>query len=145
MRYDRVPLRVIKDCLPSILPTLTGLINTSFTTSVFPRAWKKAEVVPHIKEGDTEVPGYNRPISLLPVLSKVIEKIASNQYNSYLTQMNRLTQHQSGNRKNHSTELVAGDIFQAMDEKNLTAMVLIDLSKAFDSICHNTLLLKLKC
>ncbi|KXJ08305.1 putative RNA-directed DNA polymerase from transposon BS [Exaiptasia diaphana] len=146
--HDRVPLRVIKDCLSSILPTLTSLINTSFTTSVFPRAWKKAEVVPHPKEGDPEVPGNNRPISLLPALSKVAEKIALNDYNSYLTKMNKLTHHQSGNRKYHSTEtlglLVTGDIYRAMDEKKLTAMILIDLSKAFDSICHNTLLFKLK-
>ena len=54
--------------------------------------------------------------------------------------MNKLTQHQSGNQKNYSTKtlglLVAGDIFKAMDEKKLTAIVLIDLSKGFDSVCH---------
>ena len=71
-----------------------------------------------------------------------------NQFNDFLTQQGNLTCHQSGNRKYHSTEtlslLVTGHIFKAMDKKEITAMVLIDRSKAFDSICHRTLLLKLQ-
>ena len=101
----------------------------------------------YIKDCDHEVPNNNRPISLLPVLSKVAEKIALIQFNDFLTKQDKLTQHQSGNRKNHSTEtlslLVTDHIFRAIDRQQLTAMVLIDLSKAFDSICHSTLLLKL--
>ena len=90
----------------------------------------------------------NRPVSLLPVLSKVAERIAMRQFNDYLTLHNRLTRHQSGNRTLHSTEtlslLVTDDIFKAMDSRQITAMVLIDLSKAFDSLCHSTLLSKLQ-
>ena len=145
--YDRIPLFVIKDCLPYILPTLSRLINSSFACSEFPRAWKKSVIVPHPKDGGHEVPNNNRPISLLPVHSKVTEKIALIQFNDFLTKKDKLTQHQSGNRKNHSTEtlslLVTDHIFRAIDRQQLTAMVLIDLSKAFDSICHSTLLLKL--
>ena len=95
-----------------------------------------------------EVPNNNRPISLLPVLSKVAEKIALTQFNDFLTKQDKLTQHQSENRKNHSTEtlslLVTDHIFRAIDQQQLTAMVLIDLSKAFDSIFRSTLLLKLR-
>ena len=105
-------------------------------------------VVPRHKDGDHQIPNNNRPISLLPVLSKLTEKIALNQFNDFLTQQGTLTCRQSGNRKYHSTEtlslLVTGHIFKAMDKKEITAMVLIDLSKAFDSICHRTLLLKLQ-
>ena len=65
------------------------------------------------------------------------------QFNDYLTLHNRLTRHQSGNRSLHSTEtlslLVTDDIFRAMDSRQITAMVLIDLSKAFDSLFHSTL------
>ena len=149
--YDRIPLFVIKDCLPYILPTLSRLINSSFACSEFPRAWKKSVIVPHPKDGDHEVPNNNRPISLLPVHSKVTEKIALIQFNDFLTKKDKLTQHQSGNRKNHSTEtlslLVTDHIFRTIDRQQLTAMVLIDLSKAFDSICHSTLLRpwELKC
>jgi len=87
-------------------------------------------------------------ISPLPVLSKVTEKIALNQFTEYLTQQGNLTCHQSGNRKFHFTEtlslLVTGHIYKAMDKKEITAIVLIDLSKSFDSICPRTLLIKLK-
>ena len=104
--------------------------------------------MPHSKDGDHETPSNNCPISLLPVLSKVTEKIALNQFTEHLTQQGNLTCHQSGNRKFHSTEtlslLVTGHIYKAMDKMEITAMVLIDLSKAFDSICHRTLLTKLK-
>ena len=146
--FDKVPISVIKDCLEHILPTLTDLINNSFSSSVFPRAWKKGEVVPHLKEGDHEEANNNRPISLLPVLSKVAERIAMRQFNDYLMSHNRLTTHQSGNRSLHSTEtlslLVTDNIFRAIDSGQITAMVLIDLSKAFDSLCHSTLLSKLR-
>ena len=146
--FDKVPISVVKDCLEHILPTLTDLINHSFSSSVFPRAWKKGEVVPHPKEGDHEVANNNRPVSLLPVLSKVVERIAMRQFNDYLTLHNRLTRHQSGNRSLHSTEtlslLVTDDIFRAMDSRQITAMVLIDLSKAFDSLCHSTVPSKLQ-
>ena len=78
----------------------------------------------------------------MPVLSKVAERIVLAQFNNYLTQKNRLTCHQSGNRKHHlpgNFELlpVSDHIFSAMDKKQITAMVLIDLSKAFDSLCHS--------
>ena len=70
------------------------------------------------------------------------------QFNDYLTSYNRLTRHQSGNRSLHSTEtlslLVTDDIFRAMDSRQITAMVLLDFSKAFDSLCHSTLLSKLQ-
>ena len=144
--FDKVPISVVKDCLEHILPTLTDLINHSFSSSVFPLAWKKSEVVPHPKGGEHEVANNNRPVTLLPVLSKVAERIAMRQFNDYLTFHNRLTTHQSGSL--HSTEtlslLVTDDILRAMDSRQITAVVLIDLSKAFDRLCHSTLLSKLK-
>ena len=146
--YGKVPMSVIKDCLEHILPVITKLVNNSFNQSVFPKAWKKGEVVPLLKEGGHEVPNNNRPICLLPVLSKVAEKLAYSQLNHHLLQKKRLTCHQSGNRKHHSTEtlslLVTNYIFKAIDNKQVTVMVLIDLSKAFDSICHRRLLCKIQ-
>ena len=66
--YGKVPISVIKDCAPHLIPIITRIINQSFASSVFPHAWKKAEVVPHLKEGDDEMPKNNRPLLLLPVL-----------------------------------------------------------------------------
>lgn len=76
--YDKVSVSVIKDCLPHILSIIASIINLSLESSTFPHAWKKAEIVAHLKEGDHEVPDNNRPISLLPVLSKVAEKLLYN-------------------------------------------------------------------
>lgn len=54
--YDRIPIFVIKDCLSHVLRTLTALLNLSFASSAFPRAWKKSEMVPHLKDRDYEIP-----------------------------------------------------------------------------------------
>ena len=137
-------MSLVKDYPQHISPNITFIINSSFANSIFSRVWKRNEVVHYLKDGDHEVRNNNSPISLLQVFSKVAEKIASCQINNYLTETNRLTFHPSGNREFRSTEtlslMVTDHIFQAMDGKHITAIVLIDLSKAFDSLCHLTLL-----
>ena len=65
--------------------------------------WKTAEVIPVLKEGDHEKPNNHRPISLLPVLSKACERISLNQIMPYLEENDRLSVHQSGDKKWHST------------------------------------------
>lgn len=67
----KIPLRVVKDCLPVVLPSLTSIINKSFTTETFTTVWKRVEVIPILKNGDHEEANNNRPISLLPILSKI--------------------------------------------------------------------------
>ena len=146
--YDKVSMAVIKDALPCILPTLTEIVNRSLMSSVFPSRWKESEVIPLLKEGDPEIATNNRPVSLLPAASKVCERIALNQLTTYLEEEKRLTNHQSGNKKLHSTEtlnlLISDTVFESMDRKEITALVLLDLSKAFDSIDHSLLLTKLR-
>ena len=104
-------------------------------------------MIPILKDGDHEKAANNRPLSLLAVASKVLERIVLNQFSAYLRKNNRLTSHQSGNKKAHSTEtlniLLTDKILEAMDKKKITALVLLDLSKAFDSIDHARLLHKL--
>ena len=139
---------VLKDALPCILPILTVIVNRSLLTSVFPSAWKKSEVVPLLKEGDHEIANNNRPVSLLPVASKVCERVALNKLATYMNNHRRLTEHQSGNKKLHSCEtlnvMTTDKLLEAMDSKKLTLVVLMDLSKAFDSIDHCRLLSKLQ-
>ena len=146
--HDKVGMNAIKACLPSILTVITNLFNASLSCGCFPRDWKLAGVVAHPKDGDHEVAGNNRPISLLPVLSKVLERIAHVQLVSYLTSNNLISVHQSGNRRCHSTEtlgvLFTSHLYQAIDEKKMTAVLMLDLSKAFDSINHQKLLMKLR-
>ena len=137
---DRVSMRVIKDALPYILLTRTDIVNCSLLTSVFPKAWKDAEFIPLLMEGDCEIANNNRPVSLLPAASKVCERVALNQLTEYMVRKNRLSQHQSSNKKQYSTEtlnvFMTDMILNSIDKKEMMALVLLDLSKAFDSINH---------
>ena len=145
---DKVTMSVIKNALPCILPVLTDIVNRSLLSSVFPVAWKISEVIPLPKDGDHEIPNNNRPVSLLPAASKICEHVALNQLMTYMTTKRRLSEHQSGNKKLYSCEtlnvMITDKALEAMDAKKVTLVVLLDLSKAFDSIDHATLLAKLQ-
>ncbi|KXJ08106.1 RNA-directed DNA polymerase from mobile element jockey [Exaiptasia diaphana] len=131
---DKVNARIIRDVLPVILGPLTEIINSSIITSTFPDNWKEAEVIPILKDGDHEIAANNRPLSLLCIASKICEKVVHKQLNSYLFENDLLTSHQSGNKKAHFTETLNVHLtdlkLEAMDKKKLTALVLLDLSKA---------------
>jgi hypothetical protein len=132
---DKISMWIIKDCLPVILGPLTDIINNSFTTSTYPESWKIAEIIPLLKEGDHELAANNRPLSMLNALSKICEKVALNQFSCFLNRTNRLSSQQSGNKKYHSTEtlssLVNDFLLKWMDNKKITALVLLDRSTAW--------------
>ena len=109
-------------------------MNNSFSTSTFPKAWKMAEVVPVLTSGCFKDQCNNQPISSLPILSKVSEKLAHHQFVDYITTNKKLSEHQSGNRKLHSTETahVTDDFLMSIDKSEVSALVLLDMSKAFD-------------
>ena len=140
-------MSTIKDAFPCILPVITDMINRSLQTSVFPSAWKISEVIPLLKEGDHEVANNNRPLSLLPAPTSC-ERVALNQLIFYTNKKKCLNKHQSGNKQLHSCEtlgvFMTDKVFKAMDSKELTVIVLLDLSNAFDSIDHRKLLTQLK-
>lgn len=127
---------------------LTQIVNCSLLTSVFPTVWKKAEVIPLVKEGDHEIPNNNRQLSLLVAASKICERVVLNQLTEYMISKRKFTKHQSGNRKLPSTEtlniFMTDKILDYMDRKEVTAFVLLDLSKAFDSIDDVILFRKLQ-
>ena len=101
---DKVNIKVLKDSSPVIAPIITSLISNSFTLSTFPLPWKKAEIVPILKSGDSEEPANTRPISLLPILSKVCERAAHSQFTNFLDSNNVIHHLQSGNKNLHSIE-----------------------------------------
>ena len=78
--YDKISARVLKDSCERIAPVISRLVNNSFKMAAFPKAWKIAEVIPVPKEGNSEEPANNRPISLLRNLSKVSERLAHKQF-----------------------------------------------------------------
>ena len=128
---------------------ISRLVNNSFKMAAFPNAWKIAEVIPVPKEGNSEEPANNRPISLLPILSRVSERLAHKRFVEFLTTHDKLSSYQSGNRKMHSTEtapinVTFMNILKAIDEKSASLLVLLDMSKAFDRLNHNLLLGKFR-
>ena len=110
-------------------------------------SWKSAVVISNLKSGDPDEPENTRPISLLPIMSKVCERANHTQSMDFLDKNTKLSGLQSGNRKFHSTETAllhyTDQLLKNMDEKRIPVVVLLDMSKAFDSIQQDNLLSKL--
>ena len=145
---DGIPLRYIKESLPVIIPYLTCILNTSIVTGTCPTPWKHALVVPIFKTGNANDPKNYRPISLLPIMSKILEKIVALQLNKFLEDNHLLSNSQHGFRTSLSTDTallsLSNKLYQNIDNKNLSLVTLCDLSKAFDSVSHAKLMIKLK-
>ena len=145
----KINTKILKDSSPIIAPIIRSLINNSFSSSSFPLPWKKAEIVPILKSGDNEEPANTRPISLLPILSKVCERAVHSQFVNFLDLSHIIHQMQSGNRKFHSTEstlLYFTDelLMNNVDHRKMSVIVFSDMFNAFDSIRHDLMLCKLR-
>ena len=146
--FDGISVRVIAMACPFIAEYITHIINYCIRGSVFPTAWKLAAVRPVAKSGNPTLFEHLRPISVLPAMSKVLEKIILSQLQDHLRRNALLPSTQSGFRPGHScvTALaaVSDDIFRATDCGQLTVLVLLDYSKAFDTVSHDLLISLLK-
>ena len=100
---ERIPVRLLKDSAAVTTQTITFLVNLSLTTGIVPDEWKQARVVPLHKSGGQEVMDNYRPISILPVISKIAEKAVNVQLQQYLHHHGLLNVFQSGFRRHHST------------------------------------------
>ena len=130
---DNLNVKMLKLAAPIVCDSLAYICNISLWTSTFPFAWKKAKVTPIHKDGDKcDVNNY-RPISVLPIVSKVIERAVHNQLYSYLTCNNLLNSCQSGFRKSHSTYTTLPDvsdfILNNMTEGKVTGALFINLKR----------------
>lgn len=145
---DNVSIFLIKKILPAVLSALTFIFNVSLNTNTFPTEWKRALVKPLNKVPSPSVLQDYRPISILPALSKGLERIVHIQITNFLNTHNLMNVYQSGFRQHHSTETallrVTDDIRLAMDKRQCTVLTLFDFSKAFDTVNHDILLLKLE-
>ncbi len=144
---DGISLQHIRDSLPVIDHYLTTIINTSIVTGNFPSAWKHATVTSIFKSSDRNDVNNYRSISLLPVLSNVLEKIVVQQLSAFLESNQILSKTQHGFIPQLSTETalitLTNKLYSNMDNKKLSLVTLLGLSKAFASVHHVTLLEKL--
>ena len=140
--FDQIHPKFIRLLLPKISRYITHIFNTIITTSLFPNCWKHAKVIP-VPKSSSEY----RPISILPFLSKVLERLLHNQINTYLNDHQLLFNKQSGFRTGHSCVSslisVSEDIRSNIDNGGITFLVLLDHSKAFDSVNHDILCKKI--
>ena len=145
---DNISLILLKLCSEDITKPLTAIINQSLKNGVFPNKLKIAKVIPIYKKDDQHDFNNYRPISLLPSISKVFERIVHMQLFQYFTDNNLFYNHQYGFRKNHSTETAVLELIDRihtdLEEKKLPIAFFLDLSKAFDTIDHKILIKKLE-
>ena len=147
--FDDISAKVFKDAFRVVIPQLVYLFNSSFTTGVFPTRWKCATIIPLYKGGDkTEVSNY-RPVSLLPLPGKIIEKLVHSKMLSFMNENGIISEKQGGFRKGFSTASTIVDItnrlFANIDEGLTSLAAFIDLRKAFDTVNHGILIKKLQC
>ena len=144
---DRIPSKLLKMAASIIAPSLTSIFSKSILTGLYPNDWKAAKVTPLLKKGIKSDPNNYRPISVIPVVSKVFEKIVYSQLYHYLDSNKLLLGCQSGFRSLHSTLtalLEATDAWSVnIDNGLLNGVVFIDLTKAFDTIDHKIILRKM--
>ena len=146
---DPFPTRLLKQCIDDLIVPITAIINLSMREGVVPPDFKQALVTPLIKKKTlcrNEFKNY-RPISNLSFLSKILEKIVAKRLNAHIEE-HLLSNHvQSAYKRFHSTETallkIHNDIICNMDNGKVTALTLLDLSAAFDTIDHSTLLERL--
>ena len=144
---DNIPARILKLAAPSISDSLAYLFNLSLTTGKVPSEWKRAKVSAIFKKGSKLDIGNYRPISVLPVISKILERLVHQQLYSFLAENNILCSDQSGFRKHHSTQTslhnIIEDIYNSTNGGGQVGLVALDLRKAFDTVNHAILTQKL--
>ena len=145
---DQISAKLLKDSASTIASSLTKIFNASLVSQTFPDIWKNGKIIPLFKSNDPTSPNNYRPITILPILSKLMERIVHKQIYKYLQEHELITSEQFGFRPYLSTNValtrVTEEILFNMDNKLITGAVFIDLRKAFDTVDHSLLIAKLK-
>ena len=142
---DSLPTNLLKEYISVVLPAITKIVNISLTEGVFANTWKCAIVRPLLKKAgmDLIMKSY-RPVSNLSFISKLVEKVALQQFLSHCEEWDLLPDYQSAYRKGFSCETcvikLVNDVLWGMEKQHITACTFLDLSAAFDTVDHELLL-----
>ena len=148
--WGKVSVRMVKICGEALVKPLTSIFQFSLDTGRFPSKWKRGNVVPIHKKGDKDAIKNYRPVSLLPIFSKLFERCIYDTLYIYFEENTLFSSCQSGFRKGDSCMSqflsIAHDIFKGFEANPTldTRGIFLDISKAFDRIWHEGLLLKLQ-
>ena len=146
---DDIPGRLLKVGAPWLAEPLTQLFNLSLQSGALPRDWRRANVTPVFKKGDKHSPSNYRPISLTSLVVKCLECLVHTRILEFLEANNKLSGHQHGFHKGHSCQTqLLGTIHEwarSLDKRLSTHVIYLDFSRAFDSVPHQRLIMKLDC
>ena len=144
---DEVPAKILQLAANELAPALSLIFQKSLTTGELPLSWLRANITPIFKKGDRSLASNYRPISLTSICCKILEHIIFSNIMNHFDQYAILTDRQHGFRRKHSTEsqliLTTHDLANSLNNKSQTDMIIMDFSKAFDTVPHNRLLNKL--
>ena len=145
---DNVDCSVLKLAKKELIPALTHIVNLSISQGVFPAVWKTAKIIPLHKKNDTTSPQNYRPVALLSVLSKILERAIFLQIVKYMDENSLFHPSHHGFRKNHNTTTALLEMMEQwvenIDKKRVGAAVMLDLSAAFDVVDKEILLSKMQ-
>ena len=145
--HDNIHSNILKKTYQFYLEPLCHILNLSLQQGFFPHEMKIAKVVPIYKAGDAMHIGNYRPVSVLPVLSKIFEKVMYTRLIAFITRHKILYKYQFGFRESHSTNMalitLVDKITSAIDNGEFVIGVFLDFKKAFDTVDHTILLKKL--
>lgn len=146
--WDNISNKILKKFNHILAPHLTHIFQICLSDGVFPTCLKQALVTPVYKSGNKDLVSNYRPISVLPSISKILEKLINNRLVKYLQENSILSDQQFGFRPNLSTSdavhSLTDFITKELDKNNYTIGIFLDLAKAFDTVSVPILLLKLE-
>ena len=144
---DDIPARILQIAANELAPALQIIFQKSLDTGKLPLSWSQANIAPIFKKGDRSLAVNYRPISLTSICCKILEHIIFTNIMNHFDCYSVLTDRQHGFRSKHSTEsqliITTQDLAQSLNKKLQVDMIILDFSKAFDTVPHNRLLNKL--
>ena len=146
--HDKLSIRMLKICDNSICRPLELIFNDCLANGIVPSVWKKGNIVPVHKKNDKQRLNNYRPISLLPIRSKIFERIIFNEIFRFIIKNDLISQHQSGFKPGdpciNQLLSITHEIYQLFDQGFDVRSVFLDICKAFDKVWHDGIIFKMK-